>query len=74
MMKSQFCYFLLIWMFCSRQSNNLINKIQECSRRISYKDQKTSYQTLLETHAFEDSIEFEMNAAMVSLTFEILML
>ena len=72
MMKSQFCYFLLIWMFCSRQSNNLINKIQECSRRISYKDQKTSYQTLLEIHTFEDSSEFEMNAAMVSLTFEIL--
>ena len=72
MMKSQFCYCHLVWMFCSRQSNNLINKIQECSRRISYKNQKTSYQTLLEIHTFEDSSEFEMNAAMVSLTFEIL--
>ena len=72
MMKSQFCYCHLVWMFCSRQSNNLINKIQECSRRISYKDQKNSYQTLLEIHTFEDSSEFEMNATMVSLTFEIL--
>ena len=37
-------------MFCSRQSDNLINKIQERSLRISYKYQKTSYQNLLETH------------------------
>ena len=36
-------------MFCSRQSNNLINGIQERSLRINYKDQKTSYQNLLET-------------------------
>ena len=37
-------------MFCSRQSNNLINKIQEQSLRNSYKDQKTSYHNLLETN------------------------
>ena len=37
-------------MFCSRQSNNLINKIHKWSLRISYKDQKTSYHNLLETH------------------------
>ena len=37
-------------MFCSRQSNNLINKIHERSLWISYKDQKTSYQNFLETH------------------------
>ena len=37
-------------MFCSRQSNNLINKIHERSLRISYKDQKTRYHNLLETH------------------------
>ena len=40
----------LVWMFCSRQSNNLINEIHERSLRISYKDQKTSYHNLLETH------------------------
>ena len=50
MIKSQFRYCPLVWMFCSRQSNNLINKIHERSIRISYKDQKTSYQNLLETH------------------------
>ena len=37
-------------MFCSRQSNNLINKIHQRSLRIVYKDQKTSYHNLLETY------------------------
>ena len=50
MIKSQFNYCPLVWMFCSRQSNNLINKIHERSPRISYKGQKTSYQNLFETH------------------------
>ena len=50
MIKSQFNYCPLVWIFCSRQSNNLINKIHERSLRISYKDQKTSYHNLLETH------------------------
>ena len=50
MKKFQFNYCPLVWMFCSRQSNNLINKIHERSLRISYKDQKTSYHNLLETH------------------------
>ena len=43
MIKSQFNYCPLVWMFRSRQSNNLINQIHERSLRISYKDQKTSY-------------------------------
>ena len=50
MIKSQFNYCPLVWMFCSRQSNNLINKIHEWSLRISYKDQKTSYHNLLQTY------------------------
>ena len=37
-------------MLCSKQSNNLMNKIHNRSIRISYKDQKTSYQNLLKTH------------------------
>ena len=49
MIKSQFNYCPLVWMFCSRQSNNLTNKIHERFLRISYKDQKTSYHNLLET-------------------------
>ena len=50
MIKSQFYYCPLVWMFCSRQSNNLINKIHQWSLRINCKDQKTSYHNLLKTH------------------------
>ena len=50
MIKSQFNYCPLFWMFCSRQSNNLLNKIHERSLRTSCKDQKTRYHNLLETH------------------------
>ena len=50
MIKSQFNCCHLVWMFCSRQSNNIINKIHERSLRISYKDQKISYKNLLKTH------------------------
>ena len=48
--KSQFNYFPLVWIFCSRQSSNLIKKIHQRSLSISYKDQETSYHNLLETH------------------------
>ena len=37
-------------MFCSKQSNNLKNKIKEWSLRVKHEDQKTSCQNLLETH------------------------
>ena len=50
MIKSQFNYCPLVLMFCSRQSKNLINKLHERSLKISYKDQKTTYHNLLETH------------------------
>ena len=50
MIKSQFNYCPLVWMFCSRQSNKLITKIHERSLRISYKDQKTSHQNFFQTH------------------------
>ena len=48
--KSQFNYCPLVWIFCSRQSSNLIKKIHQRSLSISYKDQETSYHNLLETH------------------------
>ena len=50
MIKLQFNYCPLVWMFGSRQSNNLINKINERSMKISYKNQRTCYHNLLETH------------------------
>ena len=43
MIKSQFNCCPCVWMFCSRQSNNLINQIRKRS-------QKTSYQNLLKAH------------------------
>ena len=48
--KYQFNYYPLVWMFCSKQSKNLINKRHKRSLRISYKDQKTSYHNLFETY------------------------
>ena len=39
MIKSQFNYCPLVWMFCSRQSNNLINKAHERSLRLTYRNE-----------------------------------
>ena len=50
MIKSQFNYCPPVWMFCSKESNSLLNKIHERFLRITYKNQKTSYHNLLETH------------------------
>ena len=44
---SQFSYCPLIWMFCSRTSNDKINKLQERSLRILYKDDCSSFEELL---------------------------
>ena len=35
---SQFNYCPIIWMYCQRKSNNLINRIHERALRIAYKD------------------------------------
>ena len=50
MPKSQFSCCPVVWMFCSRQFNNLTNKMYEWSLRISYIGKKTSYHNLLKTH------------------------
>ena len=47
MIKSQFNYCPLVWMFCSRKSNNLVNKVQERILRLIYKDNENNFQTLL---------------------------
>ena len=44
---SQFSYCPLIWMFCSHMSNNKINKLQERSLRILYKDDYSNFEELL---------------------------
>ena len=45
--ESQFKYCPLIWMFCSRKSNDKINRLHERSLRIAYKDFDSSYEELL---------------------------
>ena len=49
MMKIQFSYCSLIWMFSSRKSNNLINKEHERSLRIVRGDNDSSFKSLLST-------------------------
>ena len=47
LIKSQFNYCSLVWIFCSRKSNSLGNKVQETALRLTYKDNENNLQTLL---------------------------
>ena len=47
MIKSQFNYCPLVWMFCSRQSNNLINKVHERGLRLTCRDETKDFQQIL---------------------------
>ena len=46
--KGQLSYCPLIWPFCSRRSNHLINKLQERTLRRAYNDFNSSFSELLE--------------------------
>ena len=46
--KSHFSYCPLIWMFSSRRSNNLINRIDERSLRTVCNDASSTFQELLQ--------------------------
>ena len=46
--QGQLSYCPLIWAFCSRRSNNLINKLQERALRVVYNDCDSSFSELLE--------------------------
>ena len=48
MIKSQFSYCPLMWMFSSRKVNNLINRILERSIRIVSGDNENNFENLLE--------------------------
>ena len=50
---SQFNYCPIIWMYCQRKSNNLINRIHERALRIAYNDYVSDFNTLL---AKDDSV------------------
>ena len=45
---SQFNYCPIIWMYCQRKSNNLINRIHERALRIAYNDYLSDFKVLLE--------------------------
>ena len=46
--KGELSYYPLIWTFCSRRSNNLINKLQERALRVVYNDYGSSFTKPLE--------------------------
>ena len=46
-LKSQFSYCPLVWMFCSRQTNNMINKLHERALRLVLNDHISDFETLL---------------------------
>ena len=46
--KSQFCYCPLIWMFCSDSLNNLISRIHEGALRLIHNDHVSTFQDMLE--------------------------
>ena len=46
--KSHFSYCPLIWMFCSRSLNNLINRIHERALRLILNDHVSTFQDILE--------------------------
>ena len=50
MVKSQINYYPLVWMFCTRRSSNLINKVQERALRIIFNDKYTDFKSLLWNH------------------------
>ena len=50
LIKSQFNYCPLIWMFCSRTSNNMINKIHERALRLILNDHTSDFDTLLQNN------------------------
>ena len=51
-------------MFCSKKSNNLLNKVQERPLRLTYKDNENNFQTLLneniETSVHQTNLQFLM--------------
>ena len=46
--KSQFNYCRLVWMFCSRTSNNMINKVHERALRVILGDDLSNFDSLLQ--------------------------
>ena len=47
LIKLQFSYCPLVWMFCSRQTSNMINNIHERALRIVLNDHISDFETML---------------------------
>ena len=50
--KSQFSYCPLVWMFCSRSSNNKINKVHERALTVILNDHESDFETLLQNNNY----------------------
>ena len=48
--KSQFSCCTIVWMFCSRTSNNMINKVHERALRVILDDYESDFETLLQNN------------------------
>ena len=61
----QFSFCPLIWTFCSRQSNHLINKLQKRALRVTYNDSDSSFSELLEI-CYESTIHIKNIKALMT--------
>ena len=50
MIKSQFDYYPLVWMFRSKQSNKLINKVHKRGLRLTQRDDTKDLKQILREH------------------------
>ena len=48
--ESQFNYCPLVWMFCSRTSNSMINKVHERALRVILHDDLSDFESLLQNN------------------------
>ena len=53
---SQFNYCHILWIYCQRKSNNLINKIRERASRIAYNDYVSDFDSILKK---DDSVTIQ---------------
>ena len=64
MIKPLFNNCLLVWMFCPRKFNDLVNKVQERALRLTYKDNENNFETLAnknnETSVYIGNLQFLM--------------
>ena len=48
--KSQFTYCTLVWMFCSRTTNNMINQVHERALRVILNDHESDFEKILQNN------------------------